>query len=54
MDIYNVKDAIFLENISFEEDSSKIIAENTHNTWQKDRNINEKIRDTKQVQALFV
>lgn len=48
MDVIYVKDSVFLENISFEERTSDLIAKNTCNTWQKKRDLLEKIKDTKQ------
>ena len=48
MDVIQVSDSVFLENIVFEDSNSDLIANNTYNTWQKDRNLREKIRDTKQ------
>ena len=48
MDVIYVKDYVFLENISFEERTSDLIAKNTCNTWQKKRDLLEKIKDTKQ------
>lgn len=48
MDTICVKEAVFLENLTFENHNSSIIAKNTFNTWQKGRDLNEKIQDTRQ------
>lgn len=49
MNFVQVNNSIFVENIESQEfTNSVLIANNTHNTWQQGRDINEKIKDTKQ------